>query len=126
MTNSSRGRLAGLALGALAMACSSHAASIPDDATLHLAAAPEDFKALGIGTEIEVREDGRRTPKSSDYFEWWYFDGLLDDGTVVVVWFGDNWLYGSQKRAVDFELTPPGKPTRRVMRTFDDPGAFAS
>ena len=126
MTNSSRGRLAGLALGALAMACSSHAASIPDDATLHLAAAPEDFKALGIGKEIEVREDGRRTPKSSEYFEWWYFDGLLDDGTVVVVWFGDNWLYGSQKRAVNIELTPPGKPTRRVMRTFDDPGAFAT
>lgn len=126
MTNSSRGRLAGVALGALVMACSAHAAPISNDATLHLAAAPEDFKALGIGKEIEVREDGRRTPKSSEYFEWWYFDGLLDDGTVVVVWFGDNWLYGSQKRAVNIELTPPGKPTRRVMRTFDDPGAFAS
>ncbi len=126
MTNSSRGRLAGVALGALAMACSSHAAPISDDAALHLAAAPEDFKALGVGKEIEVREDGRRTPKSPEYFEWWYFDGLLDDGTVVVVWFGDNWLYGSQKRAVNIELTPPGKPTRRVMRTFDDPGAFAS
>ena len=126
MTNSSRARLAGVALGALVMACSAHAAPISDDATLHLAAAPEDFKVLGIGKEIEVREDGRRTPKSSEYFEWWYFDGLLDDGTVVVVWFGDNWLYGSQKRAVNIELTPPGKPTRRVMRTFDDPGAFAS
>ncbi len=126
MTNSSRGRLAGVALGALAMACSSHAAPISDDAALHLAAAPEDFKALGVGKEIEVREDGRRTPKSPEYFEWWYFDGLLDDGTVVVVWFGDNWLYGSQKRAVNIELTPPGKPTRRVMRTFDDPGAFAT
>ena len=126
MTNSSRARLVGVALGALVMACSSHAAPNSNDATLHLAAAPEDFKALGIGKEIEVREDGRRTPKSSEYFEWWYFDGLLDDGTVVVVWFGDNWLYGSQKRAVNIELTPPGKPTRRVMRTFDDPGAFAS
>ncbi len=126
MTNSSRARLAGVALGALVMACSAHAAPISNDATLHLAAAPEDFKVLGIGKEIEVREDGRRTPKSSEYFEWWYFDGLLDDGTVVVVWFGDNWLYGSQKRAVNIELTPPGKPTRRVMRTFDDPGAFAS
>ena len=27
---------------------------------LHLAAAPEDFKTLGIGKEIEVREDGLR------------------------------------------------------------------
>ena len=125
MMNSIRSRLT-VALGALAVAYGSYAAPISDDAKLHLAAAPDDFKALGIGKEIEVREDGRRTPISSDYFEWWYFDGLLDDGTVVVVWFGDNWLYGSHKRAVNIELTPPGKPTRRIMRTFDDPGAFAS
>ncbi len=119
-------RLVGVALGAIALACSSRAAPISNDAKLHLAAAPEDFKALGIGKEIEVREDGRRTPKSSDYFEWWYFDGLLDDGTVLVVLFGDNWLYGSHKRAVNIDLTTPGKPTRRIMRTFDDPGAFSS
>jgi hypothetical protein len=126
MTNSRRFRLVAVALGAIAVAYGAYAAPISDDAKLHLAAAPDDFKALGIGKEIEVREDGRRTPISSDYFEWWYFDGLLDDGTVVVVWFGDNWLYGSHKRAVNIELTPPGKPTRRIMRTFDDPGAFAS
>jgi hypothetical protein len=126
MTNSRRFRLVAVALGAIAVAYGSYAAPISDDAKLHLAAAPDDFKALGIGREIEVREDGRRTLISSDYFEWWYFDGLLDDGTVVVVWFGDNWLYGSHKRAVNIELTPPGKPTRRIMRTFDDPGAFAS
>ena len=124
--HSRRVRLVAFALGALAAAYGSHAAPISDDAKLHLAAAPDDFKPLGIGKEIEVHEDGRRTPISSDYFEWWYFDGLLDDGTVVVVWFGDNWLYGSHKRAVNIELTPPGKPTRRIMRTFDDPGAFAS
>ncbi len=126
MANSIRARLVGVALGALAVACSSYAAPISNDAKLHLAAAPEDFKALGIGKEIEVREDGRRTPQSSDYFEWWYFDGLFDDGTVFVVWFGDNWLYGSHKRVVNIELTPPGKPTRRIKRTFDDPGAFSS
>jgi hypothetical protein len=119
-------QLVGLALGALAVACSSHAAPISNDAKLHLAAAPQDFKALGIGKEIEVREDGRRTPQSSEYFEWWYFDGLFDDGTVFVVWLGDNWLYGSHKRAVSIDLTPPGTPTRHIMRTFDDPGAFSS
>jgi hypothetical protein len=126
MANSSRTKLVCVALGALALACNSCAAPISGDAKLHLAAAPEDFRALGIGNKIEVREDGRRTPRSSDDFEWWYFDGLLDDGTVLVVWFGDNWLYGSHKRAVNIELTPPGKPTRRIMRTFDDPGAFSS
>ncbi|HKB82769.1 MAG TPA: hypothetical protein VKD04_06130 [Burkholderiales bacterium] len=114
------------ALGALAVACISCAAPISNDAKLHLAAAPEDFKALGIGNEIEVREDGRRTPKSSAYFEWWYFDGLFDDGTVFVVWFGDNWLYGSHKRALNIDLTPPGKPTRHLVRTFDEPGSFSS
>jgi hypothetical protein len=126
MANSSETRLVVIALGALAVASGAWAAPVSNNAKLHLAAAPEDFKALGLGKEIEVREDGRRTPKSSEYFEWWYFDGLLDDGTVVVVWFGDNWFYGSHKRAVTIELTPPGKPTRRVMRTFDAPGAFSS
>lgn len=126
MTFSIGARLAGVALGALAVACASCAASRPRDVRLHLAASPEDFEALGIGKEIEVREDGRRTPKTPDYFEWWYFDGLLDDGTVVVVWFGDNWFYGTHKRAVNIEVTPPGKPTRRIMRTFDDPGTYAS
>lgn len=112
-----------LALGALSVACTQAPAS--DAAKLHLAASPEDFKTLGIGKDIEVREDGRRTPQSPEYFEWWYFDGLLDDGTVVVVWFGDNWFYGSHKRAVNIELTTPGKPTRRIMRTFDAPGTFS-
>ena len=97
-----------------------------DGQALHLAAAPEDFAHFGLGNAIEAREDGRRTPQTPEYFEWWYFDGLLDDGTVVVVWFGDNWLYGSHKRAVDIELTPPGKATRRIMRTFDEPGRFSS
>src|SRR5271167_3956409 len=86
-------------------------------ADLRLAAEPEDFEALGLGDEIEIWEDGRRTPSSSEHFEWWYFDALLDDGTVVVVWFGDNWLYGSRRRAVNIELTEPGKPTQRIMRT---------
>src|SRR5260221_8667776 len=126
MANSIRARLVSVALGALVVACCSRAAPISNDAKLHLAAAPEDFKALGIGKEIEVREDGRRTPKSSDYFEWCYFDGLFDDGRVFVVWFGDNWLYGWHKRALNIDLPPPGKPTRHIMRTFDDPGVFSS
>jgi hypothetical protein len=118
----------GVAVGAMAvgLAAFAEAASSSDDQKLHLATTPADFAALGLSQTIAVREDGRRTPRSTDTFEWWYFDGLLDDGSVVVVWFGDNWMYGSHKRAVDIELTSPGKPTRRVMRTFDEPGSFAS
>jgi len=127
MMNSRWARYIGVAVGAIAVGlawCAEAASS--DDQKLHVAAAPSDFTALGIGQKIAVWEDGRRTPKSADTFEWWYFDGLLDDGTVVVVWFGDNWFFGSHKRAVTIELTPPGKPTRRVMREFEEPGSFSS
>jgi hypothetical protein len=120
-------QLVGAAAGAMAVGFASCAeAASSDGQKLHLAKTPADFAALGLGRTIAVREDGRRTQSSADAFEWWYFDGLLDDGTVVVVWFGDNWMYGSHKRAVDIELTAPGKPTRRVMRTFDAPGSFAN
>jgi hypothetical protein len=120
-----KNRLAASALVALGLTCSACGAPTSNAAKLHLATDPKDFKALGIGKDIDVREDGRRTPQSSEYFEWWYFDGLLDDGTVVVVWFGDNWFYGSQKRAANIELTAPRKTTQRIMRTFEDPGAFS-
>lgn len=120
-------RLVGAAAGALAMGFASYAgAASSADEKLHLATSPADFAALGLGPTIAVQEDGRHTQSSNDTFEWWYFDGLLDDGTVVVVWFGDNWMYGSHKRAVDIELTAPGKPTRKVMRTFEEPGSFAT
>jgi len=103
----------------------SGAAPTSSDAKLHLAAAPEDFKAsASVRRSRSVKMAAHA--RSSDYFEWWYFDGLFDDGTVFVVWFGDNWLYGSHKRALNIDLTLPGKPTRHIMRTFDDPGAFST
>jgi hypothetical protein len=117
--------LAASVLVALALTCTACTTSASNVAKLHLATSPEDFKTLGIGKDIAVREDGRRTPQSPEYFEWWYFDGLLDDGTVMVVWFGDNWFYGTHKRTVSIEFTAPGKATRRIMRTFDTPGAFS-
>ena len=120
-------RFASVAVSALAVGlapCANAASS--DNQKLHLATSPADFAALGIGQKIAVREDGRRTAQGPQTFEWWYFDGLLDDGTVLVVWFGDNWFYGSHKRAVSIELTQPGKPTQRIMRIFDDPGSFST
>jgi hypothetical protein len=127
MMNSRWARFMGVAVGAMAVGLVLRAeAASSEDQRLHVAAAPADYATLGIGQKIAIWEDGRRTPKSADTFEWWYFDGLLDDGTVVVVWFGDNWFFGSHNRAVTMELTPPGKPTRRVMRTFEEPGSFSS
>jgi hypothetical protein len=128
MTRSTLSRWLGAAVGALTIGAASSSVAqtvAPAGQSLHLAAAPSDFAALGLGKQILAWEDGRRTPQSDEYFEWWYFDGLLDDGTIVVVWFGDNWFYGSHKRAVDIDLTPPGKPTRHILRTFDEPGSFS-
>jgi hypothetical protein len=127
MMNSRWAGFMGVAVGAMAVGLALRAEAVSsEDQRLHVAAAPADYATLGIGQKIAIWEDGRRTPKSADTFEWWYFDGLLDDGTVVVVWFGDNWFFGSHNRAVTMELTPPGKPTRRVMRTFEEPGSFSS
>jgi len=36
-----------------------------------------DFKALGIGKEIEVREMQRPHAEVLGLFEWWYFDGVV-------------------------------------------------
>jgi hypothetical protein len=127
MMNSRWARFIGIAVGAMAVGLVLRAeAASSEHQRLHVAAAPTDYATLGIGQKIAIWEDGRRTPKSADTFEWWYFDGLLDDGTVVVVWFGDNWFFGSHKRAVTIELTRPGNPTRRVMREFEEPGSFSS
>src|SRR5260370_28588029 len=111
MLNSRWVRFVGVAIGAMAVGLAAGVQAAPtDDQKLHLAATPADFAALGIGKTIAVREDGRHTAQSADTFEWWYFDGLLDDGTVLVVWFGDNWFYRSHKQSVNLALTQPGKP----------------
>ena len=111
-------------LGAVAGVTGLGAAPAPDR-KLRMADRPEDYKALGISQEIRVSEDGRRTESRPENFEWWYFDGLLDDGSVVVIWFGDNWFYGTHKRAISIEVTAPGGQPQRIMKTFDEPGAFA-
>ncbi len=87
---------------------------------------PADYQALGLQPTVAAWEDGRRTPRDPRYYEWWYFDALLDDGTTVVVWFGDNWFYGNQLRVVNVDLTPPGQPTRTAVARYTEPGTFAT
>ncbi|MDB5874805.1 MAG: hypothetical protein JWQ07_4247 [Ramlibacter sp.] len=126
MTNLRCVRWMAFALSIAVTACSNAPATVSGDERLHFQASPAHYAALGLTDTIVPREDGRRTVPGPENFEWWYLDGLLDDGTVIVVWFGDNWFYGSHKRAVNIELTVPGQPTRRVRRTFDEPGSFST
>ena len=107
-----------LLLFALLAACAGPRLSVRD--------ADADYAALKLTKTVEPWEDGRRTPRDPRFYEWWYFDALLEDGTTVVVWFGDNWFYGVEKRVVNVDLTPPRGRTRTVYKAWDEPGTFAT
>jgi hypothetical protein len=109
------------------MGCAGFSKVAPEnDKAYRLLTSDADFAALGLDRkEVKPWEDGRRTPPHPPYYEWWYFDGLLDDGTVVVAWFGDNWPYGSGTRTVSLDITPRGKVTKRVFKMFTEPGSFS-
>jgi hypothetical protein len=96
----------------------------PND--FHVRSTPEDFAALGLHpTEVAKWEDGRRLKKlGGDNYEWWYFDGLLDDGTVIVAIMGEN--YVTPDRYVILEITPPGKQTIKVLKSYKEAGQFAT
>jgi hypothetical protein len=47
----------------------------------------EELARRGITDKIEIKEDGLRTDPEKGYFEWWYFDAHLDDGSTVVIVF---------------------------------------
>jgi len=40
-----------------------------------------------LGPIVSVWEDGMRTTGQRNEFEWWYFDGKLEDGSILVAYF---------------------------------------
>ena len=53
----------------------------------------EDYKKLGVKPgQVENWEDGRRDDSRPGSYEWWYFDAVLDDGTKIVIYYGDKFL----------------------------------
>ncbi|MFM2421450.1 MAG: hypothetical protein RL385_6173 [Pseudomonadota bacterium] len=91
----------------------------------HFLDTPADHQRLGLTDTVEVKEDGRHTTPGSDEYEWWYLDGVAEDGTVVVVVFSDNWLPGTHARQVWIDVTPPGQPTKQTKFLTHDAGDFA-
>jgi Predicted secreted hydrolase len=116
----------GLASCASAPASKSEASPRPGE-ELRVLSTDADFERLGLERDsIGAWEDGRRSPQDGRHYEWWYFDGLLDDGTVVVAWIGDNWGYGSGTRNVSLEITPPDGKTRRFYKAYRQKGRYAT
>lgn len=52
-----------------------------------LANRSEDYRKLGLTNEIALWEDGHRTSGKFGEYEWWYFDGKMDDGSSLVIGF---------------------------------------
>ena len=95
--------------------------------SFHLLDRDADYAALGIDRHVVApREDGRRSPADPRHFEWWYFDALLEDGTTIVAWFGDNWPFGIGARTVSLEITPAGGATERWFGSYREKGSFGT
>ena len=45
----------------------------------------EELKKSGITRTVQIQEDGFRTSRDPGFFEWWYFDAHLDDGSTLVI-----------------------------------------
>ena len=94
-----------------------------------------DFARAGISRdELAVWEDGFRTadfvadPRS---YEWWYFDLIGQDGTVlvfVILTRASLYVPGDvpAKPAIALDVTPPGQETKSYFAEFDLPALVAS
>ncbi len=73
---------------------------------------PQDYKRLNMSEgPPEVWEDALRTDPDQPSFEWWYFDGIMSDGTTVVVVFYTKSMFaidGPEKPTVTVSIVPPG------------------
>jgi hypothetical protein len=86
---------------------------------------------FGVGEEMMAREglslqpqpweDGQRAPSGPGFFEWWYFDAHLDDGSTAVVVFMTKSLLRRKDPlhpAVSITITPPGGEKLSVFQYY--------
>ena len=79
--------------------------------TLVLGDSEAIMKKEGLGESVAQWEDGQRCDTGPGFFEWWYFDAHLDDGSTAVVVFSTKPFT---------ERTGPAKPgVRLVINTPD-------
>lgn len=86
---------------------------------------PQDFLRRGINPQtIELWEDGKRDDDRSGAYEWWYFDGMFQNGMKFVSTFNTKGLFNIKKNGtrplVMIEITLPdgtkfGKQTEYAL-----------
>ena len=84
-----------------------------------LASLPMDYQRLGLKKEVALWEDGHRTSGKFGEYEWWYFDGKMDDGSsLVIVYYTQpvTAIAPSYSPSVTFSLVcrPPSNLGRRT------------
>jgi predicted secreted hydrolase len=72
---------------------------------------PDAPAAEGLTTRPTIWEDGQRAATDPGYFEWWYFDANLEDGSIAVVIFATKPL---------LQRTDPLTPLVEVNITLPD------
>lgn len=77
-----------------------------------LANLAEDYTRFNIQREISIREDGHRTCGKPSEYEWWYFNGKMDDGSSLVITFSSQPASASARAyepSMTFSLTINGQ-----------------
>lgn len=83
----------------------------------------EDYEKLHINPHVvEQWEDGQRETWKKNRWEWWYFDAMLDDGSVVVIQFlaksaAAAWKNTAQPTII-FQITLPDGTKYEERPTF--------
>ncbi len=72
-----------------------------------------------LGPVVQLWEDGLRTEEKDNQLEWWYFDGKLSDGSIIVCYF---WKvhFISDQYFIGLNYTGPDKKTIFKIKFFKD------
>ncbi len=85
-----------------------------------------DWGEDGLAQDVAVWEDGQRVETGPGFFEWWYFDAHLDDGSMVVITFMTKSIMkrkGNLEPGILVAVTRPDG-TRISEARFSPPDSF--
>lgn len=83
-----------------------------------LASSQMDYQKLKLQKEVTLWEDGHRTNGKFGEYEWWYFDGKMEDGSnLVIVYYTQpvTAIAPNYTPSITFSLTKDGKQIQDSM-----------